>query len=72
MTLPVALRVKASIGVLGAMGSVNAALSKRLQDGAADFDSRTRFAGPTFSYGADGELIQPATGRFLQSDEVVV
>ncbi|WP_405048364.1 helix-turn-helix domain-containing protein [Rhodoferax sp.] len=72
MTVPVALRVKASIGVLGAMGSVNAALSKRLQDGVADFDLSTRFTGPTFSYGADGALIQPATGRFSQSDEVVV
>lgn len=72
MTLPVSLRVKASIGVLGAMGSVNAALSKRLLDGAADFDLSTRFVGPTFSYGADGELIQPVTGRFSHSDEVVV
>ena len=73
MTLPVALRVKASIGVLGAMASVNAALSKRLQDGVADFDLGARFAGPTFSYGADGELIQPAsTSRLSHSDEVAV
>ena len=72
MTLPVALRVKASIGVLGAMGAVNAALDKRLRDGAADFDLNARFAGPTFTYGADGELIRPGPGRVSQSDEVMV
>ena len=72
MTLPVALRVKASIGVLGAMGSVNAALSRRLLDGAADFDLRTRFAGPAFSRNSQGNVIVTPDARLSTAEGVEV
>ena len=72
MTLPVPLRVKAALGVLGAMGSVNAALSRRLQDGAADFELGTRFNGPTFRHDCTGNLIHLPKVNLGSGEAVIV
>lgn len=62
MTQPAALRVKASLGVLGAMGAVNNALEKGLQHNMADFDLSKRWDGIAYSYNASGNAI-PMSGE---------
>ena len=57
MSLPVHLRAKVALGVLGSLGSVNAVLTKRLPDGAGDFELEHRFKGPALSYDSQGERI---------------
>jgi hypothetical protein len=72
MAQPTQLRVKAALGVLGAMSALNAALTRRLQDGAADFELGARFSGAAFSYDSQGrEISIPRPKRDL-SDEVEV
>ena len=51
---PTNIRLKAAIGTLRAMPSVNGALEKGLQHRTADFDTRRRFHGPAFTHGSDG------------------
>lgn len=57
MTQPVPTRMKAALGVLNAMGSVNAALERGLQHRAGDFDLAQRFssqAGYIYEAGQSG------------------
>jgi hypothetical protein len=51
---PSTVRMKAAIGVLGAMSAVNGVLEKSLQHRVADFDLKQRFSGPTFTYDSVG------------------
>ena len=60
MRQPTSTRLKAAIGALSVMPSVNGVLEKSLQHRTADFDTRRRFDGPAFTYDADG---QPCTFR---------
>ena len=70
LTQPAALQVKAALGVLHSMASVNNALEKALAHGAADFDAQNRFAaGPTFTYGSDGRPCELASGDLVPTDE---
>ena len=71
MALPVRLRARVALGVLGTMGAINAALSRRLQDGAADFKLSTRFDGPAFSHDGTGNAI-PLPKANLGSCEAVI
>jgi hypothetical protein len=48
MSQPVPTRMKAALGVLGVMSSVNAALERGLQHRAGDFDLKHRFGGITY------------------------
>ncbi len=72
MALPDQIRVKAALGVLNAMGSVNAALSRRLHDGVADFELSTRFDGPVFSHDSAGNVIQLPKANVGSGEPVVV
>jgi hypothetical protein len=58
MTLPASTRMKAALGVLGVVASVNAALERGLQHRVGDFDLEKRWDGPTFTYNADGRRIE--------------
>lgn len=57
MTQPVNIRVKAALGVLNTMASVNGALEKGLQHRVGDFDLQERFSGSAFTYDSSGERI---------------
>lgn len=54
---PPAIKVKAALGVLNAMASVNNALEKGLQHRVADFPLQDRFNGPAFTFDSSGERI---------------
>ena len=58
MCEPAEIRVKAAVAVLRAMPSVNGSLERSYQHRAADFDLRTRFCGPSFSYDSWGTPIR--------------
>lgn len=53
LSQPAPLRMKAAIGVLGAMPSVNSTLERGLQHRFADFDLTQRFADQHFTYDND-------------------
>lgn len=78
MRQPAALQVKAALGMLNAMASVNGALEKGLQHRAADFDLRKRFSDMAFTYDSAGNLCQPPRGNSnltnggVMSDEMEV
>ncbi len=52
MTQPKVIQMKAALGVLHTMASVNAALDKSLQHRQADFDPQERWGNPAFTYDA--------------------
>ena len=54
MGQPAQLRLQAALGVLRATPTVNGMLERSLEHRAADFDTRTRFHGPSFTHGTDG------------------
>jgi hypothetical protein len=68
LTQPVPTRIKAALGVLGAMGSVNAALEKGLQHRVADFDSKLRWSEPGFTYDAAAQSCQAIGGCTITVD----
>ena len=80
MSVSPSLHVKASLGVLNAMHKVNGALDRGMQHRSADFDVKTRFSGPSFTYDGDGNTCQSNMEKFsnkassvdLYADEVVV
>lgn len=56
MTQPVPIRMRAALGVLNAMGPVNAALERGLQHRTADFDLARRFSSQArYTYEAAGQ-----------------
>ena len=67
MRLPAATKIRAAVGALRAMPSVNGALEKSLQHRVADFDPRNRFAGPTFTHDSDG---RPCSARTVGADQL--
>lgn len=52
---PTNTRMKAAIGVLNSMASVNAALERSLRHKVADFDLKQRFSSPAFTFDASGD-----------------
>ena len=54
MTTPATTRMKAAIGILESMPTMNAALENGLQHRTADFDPRERFTGPAFTHDSGG------------------
>lgn len=54
MTQPAPTRIKAALGVLGVMSSVNGALEKSLQHRLADFDLAHRFVDHVLPYDVGG------------------
>lgn len=54
MREPTNVRMKAAIGVLNAMPSVNGALEKSLSHRDADFDLRKRWSGPVLTHNGSG------------------
>lgn len=54
MRVPTNIKLKASLGILGAMASVNATLERSLQHRVADFDLHQRYSAPAFTYDASG------------------
>jgi hypothetical protein len=58
LSQPVPIRMKAALGVLNALGSVNAALERGIQHRAADFDLAQRFSSQGNTYEAVGEAYQ--------------
>ena len=54
MTQPVPLRMKAALGVLNSMGSVNGALERGLRHRAGDFDLSQRFSNLGYTYDSGG------------------
>ena len=55
MSQPVSIRVKAALGVLGVMSSVNTALERGLQHRTADFDLKARWNSQGHTYDQRGE-----------------
>lgn len=56
MSLPIPTRMKAALGVLGVMGSVNSALERGLVHRVADFDLAQRFSSQAgYTYEAAGQ-----------------
>lgn len=55
MNEPINVRLKAAIGVLNNVASVNNMLNKTLKFGASDFDINKRFFEPAFSYDSNGD-----------------
>lgn len=55
MSQPTAIRMKAALGVLGVMSSVNGALEKSLQHRVADFDLSQRYSSQGYTYDSNGE-----------------
>jgi hypothetical protein len=62
LTQPVPTRMKAALGVLGVMSSVNGALERSLQHRVADFDLAHRFGNHGVTYDAAGQL-SPGNGE---------
>lgn len=61
MREPSSVRIKAALGVLSAMASVNGALEKGLKHRVADFDLKHRFTDQSFTYDMNGNPCQPPT-----------
>lgn len=55
MNEPVNIRLKAAIGVLNNVASINHMLNKTQKYGLSDFDLKNRFNEPAFSYDANGD-----------------
>lgn len=74
MSLPQTTQIKAALGVLRAIPAVTGALEKSLQHRVADFDLRTRWSGPAFTYDRNGNPYQIPVVRSgdMPSGEVVV
>ena len=53
LTQPTPIRLKAALGLLNTMASVNNALEKGLQHRVADFDVAQRFGGTTYDHGGE-------------------
>ncbi len=73
MTQPTTTRMKAALGVLGSMSSVNAALECSLQHRVADFSLLQRFSDQSFTYDSNGDkypTIGPSTSTELSEVEV--
>jgi hypothetical protein len=60
LSQPVPTRMKAALGVLGVMGSVNGALERGLQHRAADFDLKQRWSSLGHTYEATGQTCHDA------------
>lgn len=58
MREPSSARMKAALGVLGTMASVNNTLEKSLKHRAGDFDLKERWSGPAFTFDSNGNPIQ--------------
>ncbi|WP_430232287.1 hypothetical protein [Nitrosomonas communis] len=58
LTEPSSVRIKAALGVLGAMASVNGTLEKALKHKIADFDLSKRFNDTGWSYDQNGNPIE--------------
>ena len=69
MREPSTVRIKAAIGVLNAMPSVNGALEKGLKHRVADFDLRERWNDIGFSYDINGDPIQKS--HPLSSESII-
>ena len=70
---PSSTRLKAALGVLGTMASVNSALEKSLKNRVADFDLRQRFTGPVYTYDESGNRYQRVECSYnLMQDEIVI
>jgi hypothetical protein len=63
MSQPVSLRMRAALGVLNALGPVNAALERGLQHRAADFDLNHRFNTQGNTYDQQGESCHGTGGH---------
>jgi transposase len=73
MTQPTTTRMKAALGVLSSMSSVNAALERGLQHRVADFSLHHRFSDQSFTYDSNGEkykTIEPSNS--IGSSGVVI
>lgn len=68
MSEPSTIRIKAAIGVLNAMPSVNRTLEKSLQHRLADFDLQKRFSGPVFTHDSSGNLCRPTRASSYQAN----
>lgn len=66
------IRIKAAIGVLNAMASVNNALEKGLQHRLADFSLQDRFNGPSFTYDSSGERINAGNAGESMSSVITI
>lgn len=70
MAEPPTTRMKAALGVLSAMSSVNAALERSLRHRVADFDLKQRFSDLAFTY--DGSGTRYPTIEYKPSESGVV
>lgn len=59
LTQPTTIRMRAALGVLGVMATVNGALEKSLKHREADFELAQRFDGPSFTYDGNGNKYLP-------------
>lgn len=55
MTQPTTIRMKAALGVLSSMSSVNVALERSLQYKVADFNLNQRISDQSFTYDSNGD-----------------
>ncbi|MBV6475564.1 MAG: hypothetical protein MOGDAGHF_01107 [Rhodocyclaceae bacterium] len=69
MTQPAPTRIKAALGVLGVMSSVNGALEKSLQHRLADFDLAQRFEIGVLPYDAVGSGYSGGEGAILSAEQ---
>lgn len=69
MTQPAPTRIKAALGVLGVMSSVNGALEKSLQHRLADFDLAQRFEIGFLPYDAVGSGYSGSEGAILNAEQ---
>ncbi|MDV6341122.1 phBC6A51 family helix-turn-helix protein [Nitrosomonas sp. Is24] len=69
MREPSSVRIKAALGVLNAMASVNGALEKGLKHRVADFDLRERWGDMGYSYDQNGDPIQKS--HPLSSESII-
>ncbi|SFM42875.1 phBC6A51 family helix-turn-helix protein [Nitrosomonas communis] len=63
LTEPSSVRIKAALGVLGAMASVNGVLEKALKHRIGDFDLNHRFTDQAFTFDMDGNPCQLSTQK---------
>lgn len=72
MTQPTLIRMKAALGVLGSVASVNNMLEKNVKHGVADFDLQQRFSEHAFTFDANGNRFSAVEFRPSDSEEVEV
>lgn len=65
-------RMKAALGVLSAMSSVNAALERSLRHRVADFDLKQRFSDQAFTFDGSGNRYPTIEYKQSESGEVEV